>query len=423
MSAPRADPRRAYRGRLLTPVAAAGGPAVRFLEDALLVVGEGGRITDVAPFSPGAFAGPVLNLRPAVLIPGLIDAHVHFPQTRIVGSASGALLEWLERSVFPEEARFRDGGYAALVAAEFTRRLLASGTTTCVAFSSSNAAATDLLFHALLRAGLRGIAGLTLMDQNCPEPLCVPRDEAMAAARDLVQRWHGAGGGLLEFAITPRFAPTCSRGLMEAAAQLAADHGLLVQTHVAESPAEGEATLREHPWARDYVDVYDRVGLLSGRAVLAHGIHLAPREWDRLAETRAAIAHCPDSNFFLGSGRMRLSEARARGVPVALGSDVGAGRSFDMRRSMSSAFDNALCLGDRLTPAELFVAATQGAADALGLGHVIGSLDPGKEADFLVVRFPEHVAGEEEALNHLIFASEAVSVQRAFVRGKAVYPF
>src|SRR5690606_26640269 len=134
--------------------------------------------------------------------------------------------------------------------------------------------------------------------------------------------------GLLEFAITPRFAPTCSRALMEAAARLAADHGLLVQTHVAETPAEGEAALREHPWARDYIDIYDRVGLLSGRAVLAHGIHLSPREWDRIAAAGAALAHCPDSNFFLGSGRMRLAEARARAVPVALGSDVGAGRSF-----------------------------------------------------------------------------------------------
>ncbi|MGK4007078.1 guanine deaminase [Sorangium sp. So ce1036] len=428
MSAPRPESPRAYRGRLLTPAAApadgAGSPGakVRYLDDALLVVGGDGRVVRVAPFAPGAFAGPVLDLRPAVLMPGFIDAHVHFPQTRIIGSASGPLLQWLERSVFPEEARFRDDGYAALVAGEFTGRLLASGTTTCVVFSSSDAAATDRLFRALQRAGLRGIAGLTLMDQRCPAELCVPRDEAIAAARDLAQRWHGEGSGLLEFAITPRFAPTCSRALMEAAARLAADHGLLVQTHVAETPAEGEAALREHPWARDYIDIYDRVGLLTGRAVLAHGIHLSPREWDRIAAAGAALVHCPDSNFFLGSGRMRLAEARARAVPVALGSDVGAGRSFDMRRSMSSAFDNALCLGDRVTPAELFVTATQGAADAIGLGRVIGGLDPGKEADFLAIRLPEYVHGEAETLQHLVFAPEAAAIQRVFVRGKLVYP-
>ncbi|WP_438027578.1 guanine deaminase [Sorangium sp. So ce233] len=414
---------RAYRGRLLTPaVAPAGGAAVRFLDDALLVVDEAGLIAQVLPFAPGAFRGPVLDLRPAVLMPGFIDAHIHFPQTRIIGSASGALLDWLERSVFPEEARFRDDGYAALVAAEFTTRLRASGTTTCVVFSSSCPGATDQLFRALLHAGLRGIAGLTLMDQNCPEALCVPRDEAIPAARDLVQRWHGEGHGLLEFAITPRFAPSCSRPLMEAAARLAQDHDLLVQTHVAETPAEAEATRREHPWARDYLDVYDRVGLLTGRTLLAHSIHLSSREWDRIAETGSSVVHCPDSNFFLGSGRMRLGDARARAVPVALGSDVGAGRSFDMRRSMSSAFDNAVCLGDRLTPADLFVLATQGTADAVGLGRVIGSLDAGKEADFIAVRFPEHVLAESEVLNHLVFASETAAIQRAFVRGKPIYP-
>ncbi|WP_437487252.1 guanine deaminase [Sorangium sp. So ce1014] len=414
---------RAYRGRLLTPLAAPdGGAQVRFLEDALLVVGADGRIVQVAPFAPGAFRGPVLDLRPAVLMPGFIDAHLHFPQTRIIGSASGALLDWLDRSVFPEEARFRDEGYAALVAGEFTDRLLASGTTTCVVYSSSCAGATDQLFRALLRAGLRGIAGLTLMDQSCPEALCVPRDEAIAAARDLVQRWHGEGGGLLEFAITPRFAPTCSRPLMEAAARLARDHDLLVQTHVAESPAECEAALREHPWARDYVDVYDRVGLLTGRTLLAHAIHLSPREWDRVAEARSSVVHCPDSNFFLGSGRMRLGDARARAVPVALGSDVGAGRSFDMRRSMSSAFDNALCLGDRLTPSALFVMATQGTADAIGLGRVIGSLEAGKEADFLAVRFPDHVLSDSDLLNHLAFAPETAAIKRSFVRGNPVHP-
>ncbi|XXY46544.1 guanine deaminase [Sorangium sp. So ce269] len=423
MSSPSPRSPRAYRGRLLTPVAApASGSPVRFLDDALLVVGEGGLIEQVIPFSPGAFRGLVLDLRPAVLMPGFIDAHVHFPQTRIIGSASGALLDWLERSVFPEEARFRDDGYAALVAAEFTGCLLASGTTTCVAFSSSCPGATDRLFRALEHAGLRGIAGLTLMDQNCPEALCVPRDEAIAAARDLVQRWHGAAGGLLEFAITPRFAPTCSRRLMESAAQLASDHGLPVQTHVAENLAEVEATLREHPWARDYVDVYDRVGLLAGRALLAHGIHLSPREWDRIAEARSSVVHCPDSNFFLGSGRMRLGDARSRAVPVALGSDVGAGRSFDMRRSMSSAFDNALCLGDRLTPADLFFTATQGTADAIGLGRTIGSLEPGKEADFIVVRFRDRVQGEADLLNHLVFAPETATVRRSFVRGKPIHP-
>jgi guanine deaminase len=258
------------------------------------------------------------------------------------------------------------------------------------------------------------------MDQGCPEGLRVPCGDAIAASRDLAQRWHGAGGGLLAFAVTPRFALSCSRALLEAAARLASDHGLIVQTHIAENPAEVEATLREHPWARDYLDVYDRTGLLHARTLLAHGVHLSPREWDRIAEARAALVHCPDSNFFLGSGRMRLADARARAIPVALGSDVGAGRSFDMRRSMSSAFDSALCLGHRPTPAELFTLATLGAANAISLGHVIGSLETGKEADFIAVRFPAHVEGEAATLSHVVFAGDGAALERVFVRGRPI---
>src|SRR5262249_52949031 len=158
--------------------------------------------------------------------------------------------------------------------------------------------------------------------------------------------------------------------------------------HVSEHPAEGEATLRVHPFGSDYLDVYDKVGLLTERTLLAHAIHLSPREWDRVESSGARIAHCPDSNFFLGSGRMSLRRVRERRIRVGLGSDVGAGRSFDMRRTMSSAFDCALCLGERVTPGDLLATATLGAAEALGLAASIGSLEPGKEADFIAMRLP-----------------------------------
>ncbi len=410
---------RAYRGRLLTPVAADAG--LRFIEDALIVVGEDGRIASVGAFAQGAFQGPVLDLRPAVLLPGFVDAHLHFPQARVTGSASGPLLEWLERTVFPEEARFTDAGYAAAVAGELVGRMLAVGTTTCAAFSTSSPAATHTLFEALERSGIRAVAGLTLMDQACPDALRLPAEEAIPAARDLVQRWHGAAGGLLRFAVTPRFAVSCSRPLLEAAAQLAADHGLLIQTHVSENPAEGEEALRAHPYADGYLDVYDRLGLLTPRTVLAHCVHLSPREWDRVAEAGARVAHCPDSNFFLGSGRMALREPLARGVTVALGSDVGAGRSFDLRRAMSSAFDAALCTGLRAPPAALLRAATLGGAEALGLAAEIGTLEPGKDADFIAVDVPEHARTEAELLAQIAFASDAAAVRRAYVRGAQVH--
>lgn len=422
------------RGRLLTPVTGAGDSAVRYLDDALLVV-EGGRIARVEPFAPvtargagaagasgvaGAFTGPVLDLRPAVLVPGFVDTHVHFPQTRVVGQAGAPLLEWLERTIFPEEARFRSEAYARAVAPEFTFSLAAAGTTTACIFGSSDERATDLLFEALAASGLRALAGVTLMDQRCPDALRVPREAAMAACARLAERWHGHDAGRLGFAVTPRFALSCSRALMEDAARFAEERGLLVQTHVAENLAEGVAVLAEHPFAEDYLGIYEAVGLVGKRTLLAHAIHLSGHEWDRVAARGASIAHCPDSNFFLGSGRMRLREARARGVAVGLGSDVAAGRSFDLRRAMAYAYDNALCLGDRLRAQELFTLATLGGARALGLDGVTGSLEVGKEADVLAVELPDHAEGEDALLAQLAFA-DAGRVTRAWVRGVGVY--
>ena len=406
--------RRAYRGRLLTTTSP--DDRVRYLDDALLVV-EDGKVASVQPFTRAAFEGIVLDLHPAVIVPGFVDTHVHFPQTRVIGRAGAPLLEWLTRTVFPEEARFHDAGYARVVAGEFLTSLAAAGTTTACVYSSSHEGATHALFEALAASGLRAIAGLTLMDQACPEALRVPRDEAMAACARLADAWHGHDAGRLGFAITPRFALSCSRALMEDAARFAADRDLLVQTHVSENPAEGVAVLSEHPYASDYLGVYEAVGLLGARTVLAHAVHLSASEWDRVASRGAAIAHCPDSNFFLGSGRMRLAEPRTRGAKVGLGSDVAAGRSFDIRRAMTHAYDTALALGDRLAHEELFALATIGGARVLGLDAAIGSLEPGKEADFVAIDLPDHAIDQDAVLSLLAFADMG-RVTRVFVRGR-----
>ncbi len=409
--------RRGYRGRVLTPVGSAG--ELRFFADGLLVV-EHGRLVSVGPYAADAACGAILDLRPAVLLPGFVDTHLHFPQTRVIGSASGPLLEWLEQTVFPEEARFRDEAYARPVAAELVARLLAAGTTTSAIFSSSSELATSVLFEALDRSGLRAIAGLTLMDQACPDGVRVPADEALAACARLVERWHGHDGGRLGFAVTPRFALSCSRALMEGAARLASDHELLIQTHIAENAAEGEAVRALHPWGGDYLGIYEKTGLIGPRTVLAHAIHLSASEWDRVASLGASIAHCPDSNFFLGSGRMRLAEAWSRGVRVGLGSDVAAGRSFDLRRAMAHGYDNALAIGAAVTPAQLLTLATLGGATALGLGAETGSLEAGKAADFIAVSLPEYATTEGAILGQIAFGDSG-RVERAFVRGERVF--
>jgi guanine deaminase len=410
----------AYRAAVMTPLS---GDAANhlYLSDGYVCVDADGRIAHVGP-NPEGLRGEILDLSGRVLVPGFVDAHLHYPQTRIVGSATGPLLAWLERSVFPEEARFADEAYARAVAAEFVRRVLEVGTTSVGVFSSSQPEATAVLLDALDRAGLRGFAGVTLMDARCPEALQLPRERALEACRALAARFHGLDRGRLRLAATPRFALSCSKAMMEDAAALAMELELPIQTHVSENVHEGEETLRAHPFASDYVGVYDTVGLLGPRTLLAHAIHLSEAEWDRVAARGASVVHCPDSNYFLGSGRMRWRQARARGIRVALGSDVAAGRTFDMRRVAASAYDTALSLGDERTPAELLRAATLGGAEAMGAADVSGSLEVGKDADFAVLRVPPYVEDEAALLGHVMFATTETPVEQVFVRGRRVWP-
>jgi guanine deaminase len=404
----------ALRACILTP----SSTGIVHHDDGALLVDDAGRIVFVGPWREGRrrHAGPFRDLRPLVVVPGFVDAHVHYPQTRIIGRATGRLLDWLERTVFPEEARFERAAYARAVADEFAARLLAAGTTSAAIYATSSARATDVLFERLAHHGLRALVGLVLMDRSGPRELLVRRERAMAGARSLVRRWHGHDGGRLEFAVTPRFAPSCTRALLRDAGRLAAEHGLPVQTHIAETHDEGRAALAAHPYATGYADIYDRAGLLGERTVLAHCIHLRPREWGTVRDRGASVAHCPDSNFFLGSGRMRLDETTKRGIPVGLGTDVGAGRSFSMRRIMASAYDNALCLDRPVDPAALLRLATLGGAEALGWDRRVGSLEPGKEADLVALGLP---SGDREGLlAALVFDSDETRVARVWIRGK-----
>jgi guanine deaminase len=262
------------------------------------------------------------------------------------------------------------------------------------------------------------------MDARSPKALSLARGPAIGACRRLVKKWHGHDGGRLRFAVTPRFALSCSRQMLRDAGRLAAEHALIVQTHVGETKREGVETLAVHGYARNYVDVYERAGLLTERTVLAHCIHLARDEWNRVRDTGAKVAHCPDSNFFLGSGRMRARRAQKLGVCVALGSDIAAGRSFSLRRAMMSAYDNAMCVEQPLAAATLFEMATLRGAEALGCADVCGSLEVGKDADMLVVPMDglQGEPGSEELLAKLIFDTDDMAPSAVFVRGKRLAP-
>lgn len=406
---------RAYRGRILTPVPRPGVlvPELRFLPDGVITVAPDGRIASVEPFSEGS-PRPVLDLHPRLLVPGFADAHVHFPQHRAVGSATGPLLEWLDRTVFPEEMRFSDEAYARAVAADFFGRMRGYGTTTAGIYASSSPVATRVAFESA--EGMLAQIGLVLMDRGAPEGLVVPRERAMEDLAGLLA--FASDRRDLRLAVTPRFALSCSRELMRDAARFAARHGLFVQTHLSENDGEIAATRAAFPEAPDYFGVYEAAGLAGERSLFAHAIHLGPREWEHIARSRSCLVHCPDSNLFLGSGRMRLREALRRGIRVALGSDVAAGRTLDMRRIAASAYDTALAEREPVSPDELFSLATWCGAEALGFGEITGALTPGRRADFLAIDVPEFVKPLADVLGHTLFASDSTPVARTFVAGR-----
>ncbi|MGH9457950.1 MAG: guanine deaminase [Thermoanaerobaculia bacterium] len=375
-----------FRGRLFSPTARAFTDSDAFvsIDDACVAVEEG-RIVSVGPWSERPRDGEVVEYGSGCfIVPGFVDLHLHAPQLEMIGSYGGHLLEWLQRYTFPNEAKFAERGHAERVARWFFDELLGHGTLTALLFSTTHTGATEALFEEAARRGFRAILGKTMMDRNAPEELIESPDEAYRAAAELIRRWHGQGR--LGYAITPRFAPTSTPRLLQAAGALRREFpDAWVQTHLSENVAEIEWVTELFPDARNYADVYDRYGLLGPKTVLAHAVHVTDGELETIRERDGRIAHCPNSNLFLGSGLFPMQRIVDRGIPFGLGTDIGAGTTLSMFEVMADAYKVQQVLGTRLRPLQLWYLATLGGAAALGLDGETGSLEPGKSADFIVL--------------------------------------
>jgi guanine deaminase len=327
---------------------------------------------------------PVTDHGDALILPGFVDAHVHYPQTGIIASWGKRLIDWLNTYTFPEEMRFGDSAYAAEVAARYLDLVLAHGTTTVASYCTIHPESVDAFFTAAETRGLRAVAGKTCMDRNAPDGL---RDTPRTAYDDsaaLIARWHGRGR--LTYAVTPRFSPTSTPEQLEAMGALwRANPTCLMQTHLSEQTDECTWVAELFPDARDYLDTYERFGLLGPGALFGHAIHLSSRERARLREADAALIHCPTSNTFIGSGLFDMDGLTAAGHRVGLATDTGGGSSFSMLRTMASAYEVAQLAHRALHPAELLWLATAGSARALRLDDRIGRLAPGMEADLVVL--------------------------------------
>lgn len=383
----------ALRGTLVwcedDPFLVGATKAFRYETDGLVIVRDG-KIAAV-----GSYASLKAEVPPDVTIadysghliaPGFVDTHVHFVQTGIMGAQGRQLLDWLEHHTFPAEQAFADDKIARATARVFCDELLRNGTTTALVFCSVHPQSVDALFEEAAQRGLLVIAGKVLMDRNAPESLLDTAQTGYDQSKALIAKWHGRGR--LRYAVTPRFAGTSTPEQLELAGALWAEHpDAHMQTHIAENERE-VAWIRElFPNRRDYFDTYAHFGLTGRRAVLAHGIHLDESEMCRCHESGTAIAHCPTSNTFLGSGLFRLREARnaTRPVEVGLGTDIGAGTSFSLLVTMGEAYKVSQLANAPIDAVEAFYLATLGGARALDLGGRIGSLTPGHDADLVVL--------------------------------------
>jgi guanine deaminase len=396
--------------------------AVAFEEGRVLATGS---FADVRRRHPDA---AVLDTGGALLLPGLVDTHVHYPQLAVVGAMGLELVEWLERRVLPEEARLADPAHAERVARDFLRGLAAAGTTTALVFGAHFPDAQEALFVEAERVGLRITSGLVVSDRNLRPELHVEPEEAYAAGRRLAERWHNRGR--LRYAVTPRFASSCSEAMLEACGALPGD--LIVTTHINESLPEISAVAELFPWARDYLDTYERFGLVGTSTVLAHDVHATDDELRRLAERGASVAHCPASNAFLGSGAFPMRRHLERGVRFALGTDVGAGAGPSLLNEGLTAYQVQRLLPDgcRLGPEHLLYLATMAGAEALGLADAVGDLRPGKSADFVLLRPPpgatldvvlRQADSPEHALGAVFTLAREESVAEVRVAGERVY--
>lgn len=382
-----------FRGELLhflaDPAKVALQDSYQYFEDGLLITNKGlieavGDAKELLADLPKDVE--ITHYKEGLITPGFVDTHVHYPQTEMIASYGEQLLEWLENYTFPAERQFSDEEHGKNVAEFFLSQLLAAGTTTALVFGTVHKESVDAFFKVAQKKNLRMICGKVLMDRNCPDYLQDTADSGYEESKALIEKWHNKDR--LQYAITPRFAPTSSTEQLDRAGELLKEYpGVYLQTHLSENKSEIEWVKTLFPDSKNYLDVYQQSQLLGRRSIFAHGVHLHDSECQQLGESESAIAFCPSSNLFLGSGLFDLTQARKHNVNVGFGSDIGAGTTFSMLSTINEGYKTQQLRGDKLSPFESFYLATLGGAVALDLQGTIGNFVKGAEADFIVLDY------------------------------------
>ena len=428
-----------YRGEVVyfTDDPSVNSDALHHYSDGIVYIKDG-HILDSGDFNKLSRLYPnakVVDYRGRIITPGFVDTHIHYPQTEMVGSYGAQLLDWLKTYTFPTEEKFADKKYADKVAKQFTSLLIDHGTTTALVFATVHPSSVDALFEQAQKYNMRLISGKVLMDRNAPDALLDTPESAYNDSKALIEKWHGKGR--LSYAVTPRFAPTSTDEELEVAGRLLKEYPTVyLHTHLAENKQEVAWVHDLFPKDRSYLSVYERHGLMTSRAIFAHSIHLDDQDYNALQQHHSAVAFCPSSNLFLGSGLFDLDEAQRHQIRVGLGTDIGAGTSFSQLTTMNNAYKvtqlrKAYAANPdqvtALSPQKSFYLATLGGAKALSLDDKIGSFTQGKEADFIVLN-PKASPTLAQRIDHTtslddkLFAIEILgddrTVEHTYIMGK-----
>ncbi len=410
-----------------------GTDALHSYSDGAVVIDKGaiqasGNYKDVKAQFPDV---PEKHHPNAFILPGFVDCHVHFPQIAVIGAMGMELLDWLEKRTFPEESRLADATYAKETAQTFLQTMLRNGTTTAMVFGAHFLNAQNVLFEEAQSLNLNIISGLVTSDQNIPDSLKTTPEKAYQENKTLIEKWHGKN--TLRYAVMPRFSVTCSDALLEVCGTLMAEHpDVYFHTHINENPSEIAFVKELFPWAEDYLATYERYNLIGKRSVLAHNVHVSDDALIRLAKAEAAIAHCPSSNMFIGSGLFDMRRHLEHKVRLGLGSDVGGGTGFSLFKEGLMAYQMQMLKEDgyRLNSSELLYLATKAGAEALGLDNQLGDLQKGKRADLVIIEAPKdstlsqalkHSPNEEAALSSLFTLAREDCIKEVYVAGESSY--
>jgi guanine deaminase len=399
-----------------------------------IVIGDDGRILwrGPLPLLPRAFEfTPREDYGQSILMAGFVDAHIHFPQYRMLAAAATDLLDWLTRYTWPEEALYADANHATKAADIFLSRLFKNGTTSALAFCSSHKAGAEALFKAAHKNNMALITGKTLMDRNAIPGVQDTVEQGAPETLELHEAYHNKGR--LRHAVSPRFAITSTEVQLKSTGELLQlCKGALMQTHISESVSEIEWIKKLFPNDRDYTAVYERFGLVTDRSLFAHGVHLSESEAQRLHDAGSTVVHCPTSNNFLGSGLMSMNHLRKDKRPVSLGiaTDVGGGTSYSMLQTLGETYKVQMLTGRKMKAAELFHMATLGNARRLRIDDETGSLTIGKFADIIVLdpTATDVMAARnplsnsiEDVLFALAILGDDRAIKATYVAGEKVY--